>query len=105
MDYLVALSPHIWAIAIVFYGIGDLVTTLVGLPLEPTAEVGPLAASLYEQYGPGSMVVLKAGVFVGAYLLWRLVPSPQRIGVPLGLSALGVLVTIWNSSIIYAVYT
>ncbi len=103
-EYLVSLTPHLWAIAIVFFGAGDLITTFAGLPLQSTVEVGPLAAHVYQQFGAGIMVVLKAAVISGAYVLWRVVPSPQRVGIPLGLSTLGVLVTIWNLSVLYAVH-
>ena len=95
---------QLWLIAIIFFGIGDLATTSIGLSFETIAEVGPFTAPLIRHYGLGGMVGLKLAVFCGLYLIWKLVPRPHNLGVPLGLAILGIAVTGWNlQMVIYAI--
>lgn len=103
IDYLAGLTPHFWSVTIVFFGVGDLITTRIGLSIDRVIETGPIAAIAYQQFGLVSMVPLKFAVLVGAYIAWLHVPAPHNIGIPLGLAVLGVLVTLWNLSILFAV--
>jgi hypothetical protein len=91
-----------WLGAVVFFVVGDLVTTLVGLRLPTVVEANPVAARLISGYGVGSVLPWKLGVFGAFYGLSRVVPAPHSIGVPLGLCALGIVVTAWNSRVILA---
>lgn len=100
---LVGSERLLWIVAIVFFGIGDLVTTGVGLHLEQVAEVGPVVGDVIVAYGTVAMVGLKLFVFGVGYALWRIVPAPHRVGVPLGLAVLGILVTIWNVGVLAVV--
>lgn len=102
VDILTGFTPHLWAVAIVFFGMGDLVTRGVGLTLERAIEVGPVASLVYQQFGFTVLVPLKLATLGVIYLLWRVTPSPHNAGVPLGLATLGVLVTLWNLSILMA---
>lgn len=94
---------HLWGLAILFFGLGDVVSTVIGLNGGQLAEVGPLVAPIIEEYGFGALVGLKLGTFIICYGLWRLTPRPHRVGVPLGLAVLGILVTAWNTSLILIV--
>ncbi|MDX1745774.1 MAG: hypothetical protein R3324_07545 [Halobacteriales archaeon] len=96
IDLLSLYSPHLWWAALVFFGVGDVVTTAVGLTTGIAAEVGPLVAPVIDAHGILALVALKTAAFAASYQLWRLVPAPHNLGVPLGLAALGVLVTAWN---------
>lgn len=93
-------QPTLWLLAVGFFGVGDLVTTAVGLRLSGVIEAGPLVGPLIGRYGVGSLFVVKTLALVGSYGVWRLVPAPHRIGVPLGLAVLGVVVTGWNTAIV-----
>ncbi|MFB6361955.1 MAG: hypothetical protein ABEH59_11625 [Halobacteriales archaeon] len=99
----IGLVPGLWTIAIAFFGVGDLLTTAVGLSFRRTVEAGPLTSIAIDQYGLPIVVPLKVLTLALAYLLWRQAPAPQRIGVPLGLATLGVLVTFWNLAIVVVV--
>lgn len=90
----------LWAIALLFFGAGDLLTTGIGLASGSAAEVGPFVLHLIEQYGLAAMPPMKAVAFLCCYGLWRVTPRPQAVGVPLGLAVLGVLVTAWNTLIL-----
>lgn len=96
-------GSQLWVVGILFFGIGDILTTGVGLSLEGIREVGPITGSLVGQYGRGVMVPMKLLTFGGCYLLWRFLPEPHRLGVPLGLALLGVWVTTWNLMVVATV--
>lgn len=87
---------RLWLAAIALFGVGDLLTTAVGIGLDGVQEAGPLTALVIDRYGLASMVALKTGVLGGFYLLWKRAPRKYRVGVPLGLALLGGLVVCWN---------
>lgn len=94
-----------WVGAVAFFVGGDLATTFVGLRLPTVVEAGPVTTWLITGYGVGLIVPVKLGVVAGLYGLSRVVPRPHSVGVPLGLCALGVVVTVWNSAVIAAAVT
>lgn len=92
----------LWVLAILFYGVADLVTTVLGLHTGQLIEIGPIAAMVVP-YGLGPLTLLKVltiGVMIGA---WRVIPEPHNLGVPLALIGVGVAVTIWNTTMILTV--
>jgi len=89
-------SLRVWIVVMLFFGVTDTVTTVIGHGMRGISEAGPLTALFIQQYGLGAIVVLKAVVLVGGYLLWTVSPHPGRVGVPLGLSLVGVSATGWN---------
>lgn len=97
---LAAYQRRLWVLAVVSYGFGDLVTTLVGLAAGRGSEAGPLAAGLFGRFGLLGIVLLKLASLAVFYLLWRVGPKPGRVAVPLALSAVGVTVTAWNVSVL-----
>lgn len=96
------IDLQLWLIAVLFFGVGDLVTTAIGLGVGGVSEGSPIAALLIQQYGPAVMVLPKLVVFGGSYAIWRLVPEPHRLGSPLALAVLGVAVTFWNILVLTA---
>lgn len=94
----------LWGLAIVVYGVGDLVSTLVGLQLG-AAESNPIPAALIE-LAPGFLAVTvvltlykAASIALFAAFAWRL-PSPYGPTVPIALSIVGIGVVGWNASVI-----
>ncbi len=102
IDILSERTVFLWLLAIVFFGVGDIATTMLGLSYHPVAEAGPIVEIFIHKYGLSAIIFLKIAAFVIAYLMWRAAPDPHNTGVPLGLSTLGVLVTGWNIIIIVA---
>lgn len=92
----------IWVTAILFYGVGDVVTTSIGIGMEGLTEMGLLLAFLIEQYDLDvvatfvAAVGVKVAFFGGCYAVWVLLPRPQCVSVPLGLALVGISVTAWN---------
>lgn len=91
-----------WISAILFYGFGDIVTTLVGLRLPGITEGGPFVTVIVDQHGPGFIYVVKVTTITLFYFLWRVTPRSYRVGVPIGVSIVGISTTIWNSALIIA---
>lgn len=90
------LQPTLWIVAVGFYGIGDLVTTAIGLRVSGVVEASPVVGPLLDLFGVGTLFVLKGVTLTASYAVWHLVPDPHRTGVPLGLAVVGVTVTGWN---------
>lgn len=98
----------LWVLAIAFYGVGDLVSTIVGLWLGAT-EGNPLPAALVDA-APGLvgaavvLTVWKALVLAGFVLIARRLRPTYRIIVPVTLAVLGVVVVAWNTAVLVAAW-
>jgi len=103
-DLLDQYEFHLWVVTFLFFFLGDLVTTGIGISMGEIVEVGPIADPIIYQYEFYGMIALKFLVMGISYGLWRLVPDPARVGVPLGLAVVGVLVTGWNSMVIVSAH-
>ncbi|WP_253738570.1 hypothetical protein [Halohasta salina] len=90
----------LWVVAVAFFGVGDLTTTAVGLQFPGVVEAGPVVGPVVDRYGIAGIGLVKCLVLAGSYGLWRAVPTPHRLGVPLGLAVVGVGVTGWNTVIV-----
>ncbi len=90
----------VWLVALVTYGIGDTITTLLGLRVDAVSEAGPVMGPVIEAYGPVGLVFAKLAMFVAFGAVWRLVRPPGRVAVPLALAIVGVVVTGWNAVVI-----
>jgi hypothetical protein len=102
---LAVLANHqraLWAAAVLFYGLGDTVTTFWGLSVGTVSEGGVVAGPLIEVHGQYALLAVKAAVFAGFYAAWRLRRGPGRTAVPAALATVGATVSIWN---LYVVYT
>lgn len=95
-----SVGTVLWVLAVLAFGAGDLATTLMGLNVAGVTEVGPVAGPLFSSLGPAGVVALKLVSLVGFYGIWRLIPHPHAVGVPLGLAAVGIVVTCWNLVVI-----
>ncbi|RLM90795.1 hypothetical protein D3D02_03260 [Halobellus sp. Atlit-38R] len=102
IELLESLTPLWWQGAIVFFLLGDSLTTFVGYQMHTVVEASPVAAWFISTYGILLLVPVKVAVVCGFYGLYRVTPRPHDIGVPLGLCALGFVVTVWNSAVIVA---
>lgn len=94
------LDLHLWMVALLFFGIGDAATTIVGLNIEGIAEMSPVLAPFVRENHFVAILVAKSLLFALCYLIWRSIPGRHRIGVPLGLALVGVFVTGWNIGIL-----
>jgi len=92
----------LWLLAILTFGIGDVLTTAVFLSAEMNHESHPIAAQAVEEIGVWILAPWKAavlGVFAGLY---RATPKQFAVGVPIGLTLVGTALTVWN---IYSSFT
>lgn len=89
-----------WLLAVLFYGVGDTVTTLIGLSLGGVAEAGPIADPAMEAFGAAGLLAIKIVIFAGFGFIWSLLEPPTRVAVPLALAIVGGVVSGWNTVVI-----
>jgi hypothetical protein len=94
----------LWVIGVLAFGVGDLATTAVGLTTEAATERNVVPALAVDRYGIVGLFGLKILAFGVCWLLWRVAGRPYRLGVPLGLSLLGVVATAWNLAVLFAAF-
>lgn len=102
-DLLAQCPRELWALTIVFFRSGDLITTGIGFASGGIVETGSLGAPIMSKHGIPGMVMSKISVLSLAYTAWKFIPNPQRIGIPLGLAIVGVLATGWNVLVLVSV--
>jgi hypothetical protein len=91
----------LWLLAVLAFGLGDLVTTVIGLTTPGVVEANPLVAALLERSALGALVALKSASLLIFFAVWRVFPAPHRTGIPLGLVTVGVVVTGWNLHVVF----
>lgn len=96
-----ALQRMLWLVAVLFYGVGDTVTTAVGLRAPNTSEVGPIALVVMEWAGIWGLIAVKLGFLLVAFGVWWALQTPSRIAIPLAIALTGMGVTAWNSFVIF----
>lgn len=89
-----------WWAAVVFFGAGDLLSTALALVAGPVVEANPLVRSALAAYGFVGFVGLKLAAFALSYVAWRVVGTPNNVGVPIALTVLGVVFTAWNAVVV-----
>ncbi|AGB15560.1 hypothetical protein Halru_0940 [Halovivax ruber XH-70] len=90
----------LWVIALCFYGVGDAITTGIGLWGVEAVEVGPVVAPLVERYGPVGLLAAKGATLAAFYGLWRAISTPKRVAIPFALAVVGTAVTGWNVGVV-----
>lgn len=88
-----------WLLAILLYGVGDYVTTVLAVQRNDVVEANPaVVALLSEQPSPLGFAVLKSSALVICFLgFLSISTSPIAIGVPIGIAILGGVVTVSNT--------
>ena len=88
-----------WLVAVLLYGVGDYVTTVLAVRRGDIVEANPaVIALLSEQPSPLGFAVLKSGALVVCFLgFLSISTTPIAIGVPVGIAVLGTVVTVSNT--------
>ena len=89
-----------WILALLTFVGGDVLTTLIGLRVPGVIEAHPVGLYFLELGGAAAMLAAKFSVLSISFLLYRSVPAEWRLGVPIGLSVVGLLVTVNNLTVI-----
>lgn len=90
-----------WAVAIVFYGFGDTITTIFGLQATGVAEGGPLVLVVLALGGIPAFILYKTLLVAVFFGVWYVVSGPVRDSIPMVLTVLGVVITIWNTYVVF----
>jgi len=98
------ICPLLWTTAVIAFGIGDVLTTAVGLALGGVVEANPMARPVVRELGVFAMISLKVLVFGLAVVAWRSTPSPYSEGIPIGLATLGVTLSVWNVAVVVTAF-
>ena len=94
-----SVEPFLWALVIVFWGLGDTMTTYVAVTRYDGVEKNPLPRRAFDAFGVWSMFPLKILGLSVIYVSWLALEGHTKLRlVALGVvSVLGVAVTVWNS--------
>lgn len=90
-----------WVAAFLLFGVGDVVTTVIGISMFGGTEANLLVAPLVEGVGLWVLVPLKALVLSAFGAAWYYGPDLHRAGIPYGLLFLGTVVFAWNAAHVY----
>jgi hypothetical protein len=103
-DYL---CPYFWTLAALTYGLGDLVTTLVGYQTPSVVENVPITHWFWETGGPLGLLAMKLLILGSLYSIYRNGPRvledqlgvdirPLQYAIPVGCIHAGALLTVTN---------
>lgn len=78
--------------------VGDLATTLLALSQfsYAIAESNSVVAGVIHSFGLWSLIPLKLGVFMGAYVIYRRMDHSYRVFIPVSLTVVGTVITLSN---------
>lgn len=100
IEWLHDRETALWYLAVLAYGIGDTVTTAVGVGLRRVAEAGPVVEGLLAGAGLPGFLAFKLVMLGLFYAAWRALSSPGRAAIPFVLAVVGTGVTAWNCAVI-----
>ena len=95
-------SALLWVLAVLTFGVGDVVTTVAGLGLG-AVESSPFGGLVLRVAGVPGMIAWKVGALVLFAAIAAGVPREWQVGVPLGIALSGTAVTTWNLLVVAAV--
>ncbi|WP_436923759.1 hypothetical protein [Halosimplex amylolyticum] len=94
------VTASTWAVALIAFGIFDVVLTTAAVGTGVAAEAHPLIREGIQRFGLVVLPVWKGILIASFYALYRATPRPYDVGVPLGLAIVGVAVGIWNVAVV-----
>ena len=95
---LAAVDLGWWLLAVLCYGAGDYVTTVVAVRRYAVVEANPVVSRLLSrQPGPIGFAVLKLATLAATFAGYLVIAdSPIAVGIPIVVAAIGALVTLSN---------
>ncbi len=96
-------SFHAWVQAVLWFGLGDLATSWIGIHTNLARESVPIIAAAIADFGLAVMLPFKLLGFVIALAGWKLAPQPYALGIPICLAIVGIYLTGWNAYVILSV--
>jgi len=94
------LHKRLWAGAILTFGIGDIVTTFIGVQYTQAYEAHPITHIAFQMYGLQVMLLGKFIVFAVAFIFWVKMRRELSWLLPLCLCIFGIIITSWNTYVI-----
>lgn len=94
------ISRPAWAYAIGTFGLGDVVTTAIGITHPEVVEAHPISKQVLGNSGVMGMLAVKAGALGLAYLAYNKTNPEYRMGIPVGLGILGSYIVVNNLNVL-----
>jgi len=91
-----SVHSTLWALAVLLFGIADVVSTVYLLATSALVEGNPVLATAIDAAGIWILVPVKILGLGAFYGLYRVTPRKWRSGVPIGLVLVGGFVSVWN---------
>jgi hypothetical protein len=88
--------------AVLFWGVGDYATTVVSMRYGVGYESTPGVAIIIREFGHLGHLGFKLAMFAAFAVIWRLLPRPFRIAVPVGFAVAGAVLSVGNLQVIAA---
>lgn len=89
-------DKHLWGFAVATFGVGDSMTTHVGLNTEGVVERNETAKQAGLVSGADMITGSKVTALTGFGLAYAIIPEPHNKGIPIGLGILGSIATANN---------
>lgn len=104
MDQLVPSGVASWVFALFFFGLGDTLTTVIGLTHPQIVETSPLVQRVFEGYGVSGLIGLKLFAFLIVFIGWKKTPEPYDTSIPALIAGIGLLLTVHNGTLLFFHY-
>lgn len=89
-------SKNFWISGLLLFGLGDFSTTVLGLYTRNLTEINLIPHIIYNTLGVIGLLLIKIASLFGFYLFWRITPKKYQIGIPIGITIVGTIITAWN---------
>lgn len=94
-------SKVFWVSGILLFGLGDFSTTVLGLYTKSLTEVNLIPNIIYNMLGVFGLLLIKIITLFVFYLFWKMSPKKYRIGIPIGITIVGIVITTWNLYLLF----
>jgi hypothetical protein len=91
-----------WGAALILWGLGDLITTFISMHYGFGVESTVVVNAIIQNVGHLGHVGFKMTIFAIFLVIWKTLPMPYRMAVPIGFSAAGGILTVNNLNVILA---
>lgn len=97
-------DAYAWVAAVLSFGVGDIVTTTIGVHRYGLPEINPFYATLFDATGTVLPVLLVTKA-VGFLLLWELYLRMDAYegAIPVGVAVAGLVITLLNAAALFLV--
>lgn len=101
LDSYATIVRGSWGMALIYFGVLDVFLTMIAVGFGLADEANPFVAAAIDRYTLWILPVWKVVVLGIWYQVFRTVPRPYNVGVPIGLALLGFVTICWNIAVLF----